>query len=114
MSDDDGSVGESGRGSFAGSNRGNESESKNSSDDDSEQMCEVTGTRQTTPRKKRGGFTPDNEDEAEAVVEPRRSPRFKRVGRDSSMPPLRGKLNCRNSGGDPETSESDNEDALRK
>ena len=52
MSDDDGSVGESGGGSFAGLNRRNESESENSSDDDSEQMCEVTGTRQTTPHKK--------------------------------------------------------------
>ena len=118
MSDDDGSVGESGGGGFAGSNRGNDSGSENSSDDDSEQMCEVTGTRQTTPCKKRSGFMSDDEDEAEAEVEPRRSPRrsprLKRLGRGSSMPPSMGKLTYRNGGGDPETSESKNEDALRK
>ena len=47
-------------------------------------------------------------------MEPRRSPRLKRLGRDSSMPPLMGKLPYRNGGGDAETSESENEDALRK
>ena len=47
MPDDDGSIGESVGGSFDGSNRGDASEFDDSSDDESEQLCEVTGTRQS-------------------------------------------------------------------
>ena len=117
MPDDDGSIGESVGGSSDGSNRGDASEFDDSSDDESEQLCEVTGTRQSTPRKSRGRFMSDaeeDEDEPKPEFEPRRSPRFRKGCRDSSLPPLITPATRKSGGGDPDSSESENEDAPRK